>query len=196
VPGGRHLYAHPAVIPKISPRHSRLDHAFRWLLTKGSDLPIGVVKSPKIVEYVKHFSHSKSEPHARRGSSRSYQPTYWVSQDGKRSAHLSKHKHPRSEGACAFHYMPGALVCQAQAVLVCARVPSFSSVNPKGGFCMSETGSDHPVNVTAQERAHPAIRKLARACIALVRQRLEAAGASPPVPKATPELPVKERRHD
>jgi hypothetical protein len=61
---------------------------------------------------------------------------------------------------------------------------------------MSETGSDHPVNVTAQEWAHPAIRKLARACIALVRQRLEAAGASASVPPTMPELPAKGRRHD
>jgi hypothetical protein len=34
---------------------------------------------------------------------------------------------------------------------------------------MSEP-SEHPVIVTAQERTHPALRKLARACIALARQ--------------------------
>lgn len=35
---------------------------------------------------------------------------------------------------------------------------------------MSE--SEQPVTVTAEERVHPAIRKLARACIALARFRL------------------------
>jgi hypothetical protein len=42
---------------------------------------------------------------------------------------------------------------------------------------MSETSSDRPVTVTAQERAHPAIRKLARACIALARHLREATTA-------------------
>jgi hypothetical protein len=32
---------------------------------------------------------------------------------------------------------------------------------------------DRPVHVTAEERGHPAIRTLARACIALARMRLE-----------------------
>lgn len=44
---------------------------------------------------------------------------------------------------------------------------------------MSEPGSDQPVKVTAQERAHPAIRTLARACIALAR----AAFNSTPAPQ-------------
>lgn len=47
---------------------------------------------------------------------------------------------------------------------------------------MSETSSDRPVTVTAQEHAHPAIRKLARACIALARQLREAA-TPPPSPR-------------
>ena len=34
---------------------------------------------------------------------------------------------------------------------------------------MSEPGWDARVSITAQERTHPAIRKLARACIALAR---------------------------
>ena len=36
---------------------------------------------------------------------------------------------------------------------------------------MSETASDITVKITAEPRAHPAIRQLARACIALARQR-------------------------
>lgn len=43
---------------------------------------------------------------------------------------------------------------------------------------MSEPGSDRPVTVTAQERAHPALRKLARACIALARHLQQT--ATPP----------------
>jgi hypothetical protein len=38
--------------------------------------------------------------------------------------------------------------------------------------------SDRPVIVTAEERAHPALRKLARACLALARHRRES--ATPP----------------
>jgi hypothetical protein len=37
---------------------------------------------------------------------------------------------------------------------------------------MSEPGSDQPIIVTAEERAHPAIAKLARALIALARLRV------------------------
>jgi hypothetical protein len=42
----------------------------------------------------------------------------------------------------------------------------------KGGFFVSEINND-PVHVTGDERRHPAIRQLARACIALARLRLE-----------------------
>jgi hypothetical protein len=35
---------------------------------------------------------------------------------------------------------------------------------------MSQPDSGRPVIVTAEERAHPALQKLARACIALARQ--------------------------
>lgn len=44
---------------------------------------------------------------------------------------------------------------------------------------MPEPDSDRPVNITAEERAHPAIRKLARACIAFARQLAEATTSSP-----------------
>jgi hypothetical protein len=37
---------------------------------------------------------------------------------------------------------------------------------------MSEPISDRRIKVTAQERSHPAIRKLARACLAIARQQL------------------------
>lgn len=36
---------------------------------------------------------------------------------------------------------------------------------------MSQPDSDQPVTVTAEERAHPAIRRLARAAILLARQQ-------------------------
>lgn len=45
---------------------------------------------------------------------------------------------------------------------------------------MSESFSEQPLSVTAQERLHPALRKLARACIALARV------ASPPPPAIPP----------
>lgn len=53
---------------------------------------------------------------------------------------------------------------------------------------MSETDSDQPVIITARQRAHPATRKLAWACIALV-QRL----AAPP-PSASGEHRVPEEQ--
>lgn len=37
---------------------------------------------------------------------------------------------------------------------------------------LSEPTSDHSMRVTAEERAHPAIRKLARACIAIALLQL------------------------
>ena len=36
---------------------------------------------------------------------------------------------------------------------------------------MTDTASDKPVHITAEERPHPALQKLARACIALARLR-------------------------
>ena len=45
---------------------------------------------------------------------------------------------------------------------------------------MSESILEQPHSVTAQERLHPALRKLARACIALARV------ASPPPPVIPP----------
>lgn len=55
---------------------------------------------------------------------------------------------------------------------------------------MSEPVSDRTINVTAQEREHPSIRKLARACIALARHQLppsdsDPVGANPPQPTPT-----------
>jgi hypothetical protein len=60
---------------------------------------------------------------------------------------------------------------------------------------MSETGSDRPINVTAQERPHPALRKLARACIALARQLRDAAAPSPPAAETGSGDPSREQRH-
>ena len=44
---------------------------------------------------------------------------------------------------------------------------------------MPESGSNQQVTVTAEERAHPAILKLARACIAIGRGQLHPAGTAP-----------------
>lgn len=49
---------------------------------------------------------------------------------------------------------------------------------------MIEPTSDHPVRVTAEERTHPAILKLAHACIALARQLAGEASPQPTVPSA------------
>lgn len=38
---------------------------------------------------------------------------------------------------------------------------------------MSSSSDNMPVHVTGEERRHPSIRQLARACIALARLRLE-----------------------
>jgi hypothetical protein len=37
---------------------------------------------------------------------------------------------------------------------------------------MADSASSHHVSVTAQERVHPAVAKLARACLALARLKL------------------------
>lgn len=49
---------------------------------------------------------------------------------------------------------------------------------------MIEPESNNPVRVAAEERSHPAIRKLARACIALALIQL--AGESSPEKATTP----------
>jgi hypothetical protein len=67
-------------------------------------------------------------------------------------------------------------------------VSLVSGVIRKEGLFMSESESDRNITVTAQERAHPALRKLARACIALARQLVGEASSSiqqPPAPPAS-----------
>ena len=39
---------------------------------------------------------------------------------------------------------------------------------------MSESESEHPITISGDEKPHPAIRSLARACIALARLRVVA----------------------
>jgi hypothetical protein len=53
---------------------------------------------------------------------------------------------------------------------------------------MSEPDSTRPVNVTAEERPHPALQKLARACIALARQVQQ--------PTSAPNTAEEGSRHD
>jgi hypothetical protein len=62
---------------------------------------------------------------------------------------------------------------------------------------MSEPSSDRPVKITAEHRAHPAIRMLARACIALARQ-LQGQPPTPPTskPAGTSAPGGEERAHD
>lgn len=55
--------------------------------------------------------------------------------------------------------------------------------------------SEQPIIVTAQERAHPALRKLARACIALGRLLHETSDAAS-APSATAAETTKRPRHD
>lgn len=46
---------------------------------------------------------------------------------------------------------------------------------------MTESISERPVTVTADQRAHPALRTLARALLALARHQLDRANAEPGV---------------
>jgi hypothetical protein len=57
---------------------------------------------------------------------------------------------------------------------------------------MPESGSNQHVVVTAEERAHPAITKLARACIAMARDQLQPA----PAEDQSPVGSRSEARHD
>ncbi len=66
---------------------------------------------------------------------------------------------------------------------------------------MSEPQSDRPINVTAQERAHPSITALARACIALARSVVAGAPATPEPPTSAASADAEEaqpgeRRND
>jgi hypothetical protein len=46
--------------------------------------------------------------------------------------------------------------------------------------------------VTAEERTHPAIRKLARAAIAIAREAMAADSSTPPAPPANNAEPAEE----
>jgi hypothetical protein len=49
-----------------------------------------------------------------------------------------------------------------------------------------EPNSNNPVRVTAEQRSHPALRKLARACIALALIQLASKSSAESVPPAEP----------
>ena len=55
---------------------------------------------------------------------------------------------------------------------------------------MSDLSSNQPVVVAAEERVHPAIRKLARACVELARLAKRPAASSADAPMG------QERTHD
>jgi len=73
---------------------------------------------------------------------------------------------------------------------------------------MAHHPADRPVRITGEERLHPALRKLGRACIALARWQREQQRPSeaPPDDAAphtgtgttttTPTVPAPEPRHD
>ena len=76
---------------------------------------------------------------------------------------------------------------------------------------MTHQPSDAPVRVTGEERLHPALRKLGRACIALARWQREQQQRPPEVPPGdaassadtstnstttTPAAPAQEPHHD
>jgi hypothetical protein len=58
---------------------------------------------------------------------------------------------------------------------------------------MPESNSNQQVTVTAEERAHPAIVKLARACIALARDLAGSPSAEQSSPIGAPEQPHNAR---
>jgi hypothetical protein len=55
---------------------------------------------------------------------------------------------------------------------------------------MQDPDASRPVHVTAEERTHPAIRKLARAAIAIAREAI-AANSSKPAPPTSQAEEVK-----
>ncbi len=76
---------------------------------------------------------------------------------------------------------------------------------------MTHQPSDVPVRITGEERLHPALRKLGRACIALARWQREQQQRPPEVPPGdatssagtptnstttTPPAPAQEPHHD
>ena len=74
---------------------------------------------------------------------------------------------------------------------------------------MAHQPADAPVRVTGEQRLHPALRKLGRACIALARWQREQQQRPPEAPPddaapntgtgtttTTPTAPAQERRHD
>jgi hypothetical protein len=69
---------------------------------------------------------------------------------------------------------------------------------------MSQPESDQQVTVTAEERTHPALRKLARAAVLLARQQLsdkpataaKTSTAEPGAPGAPEEASGQEVSHD
>jgi hypothetical protein len=69
---------------------------------------------------------------------------------------------------------------------------------------MSQAESDQQITVTAEERAHPAVRKLARAAILVARQQLsdeqattaETGMAKPAAPSTPEEASGQEVSHD
>ncbi|MEJ7743100.1 MAG: hypothetical protein WKF73_11420 [Nocardioidaceae bacterium] len=76
---------------------------------------------------------------------------------------------------------------------------------------MAHQPSDAPVRVTGEERLHPALRKLGRACIALARWQREQQQRPPEAPPddaasctdtgtnsttTTPTAPAQEPHHD
>lgn len=102
-------------------------------------------------------------------------------------------QHPETGGVHTL-YICRVQMLSAELYLVCPH-PSFRLIERR--FYLIEPTSDHPVKVTAEERTHPAIRKLARACIALARQLSGEASSHSVIPtdkqpEEKPAIPDKE----
>jgi hypothetical protein len=62
---------------------------------------------------------------------------------------------------------------------------------------MPDSSSHQPITVTAEERVHPAMRKLARACLELARQvKGLLPETEPALPSEEAQLAQSERTHD
>lgn len=65
---------------------------------------------------------------------------------------------------------------------------------------MTDKQSEHPVKVTAERRTHPALRTLARACIALARWQRDngerTAASRPKLDKKPPVPSAKQPKED
>jgi hypothetical protein len=63
-------------------------------------------------------------------------------------------------------------------------------------FSLTELNSDRPVRVTAEQRAHPALRRLARACIAIALLQLADESSSAQSTASAPMQPAEQLKDE